>query len=127
VGLCIIHREYFVSSSMDPIIGGGYPYCCDRIFNNTPFFTNEGTCYTTKEDIVESYASSMSSIKIWLNISEEASPGICPLFSSRSRNYISPSSPPPPPPSTSRSTPFTILITQNFQLTHNFQNYTCFS
>jgi hypothetical protein len=75
--------EYYVSSSMDSTGGRGYPYCCDRIFNNTPFFTNEGTCYTTKEDIVESYASSMSSIKIWLNISEEASPGICPFFARR--------------------------------------------
>jgi hypothetical protein len=80
VTFCEIHRELYVSSGYDPTGDKAFPYCCDRIFDNTPFFTNEGTCYTTKEDIVEKFASSMSSIKIWLNISEEASPGICPLF-----------------------------------------------
>jgi hypothetical protein len=75
VGFCEIHRKFYNSASMDSV-DGAFPYCCDRIFNNTPFFTNEGTCYTTKEEIVETYASSISSIKVWLNISERASPGM---------------------------------------------------
>jgi hypothetical protein len=79
VTFCDIHSEVYLSPAIDTT-DGAFPYCCERIFNNTPFFTNEGTCYTTKEDIVENYASSMSSIKIWLNISEEASPGIYTLF-----------------------------------------------
>jgi len=49
--------------------------CCGALFNPTPFFTSAGTCFTTNQQILEVLPFTFSSIKIWLNLQSDNSPG----------------------------------------------------
>ena len=55
--------------------------CCDVLFDPKPFFTFEGTCFTTKAEVTETYPSLAMSIKIWLLMEENKSPGKMDKFS----------------------------------------------
>ena len=74
VKFCEIHRRILM----------GKPYgsisCCKEIFNQKPFFTTLGTCYTTNVSIWESYPFTFSNIKVWLDVRTNSSPGNDPYF-----------------------------------------------
>ena len=36
---------------------------------------NQGTCFTSAENVIENYPSSVASIRVWLNMNEDTSPG----------------------------------------------------
>ena len=53
----------------------GHPKsCCGFFFQEKPFFTYQGTCFTTKETVTEFYPASSASIRVWLYMNESASP-----------------------------------------------------
>ena len=69
--MCEIHREFFPSSSIHP----GHPKsCCGYFFQTKPFFSYQGTCFTTKETVIETFPGSIASIRVWLSTNESASP-----------------------------------------------------
>ncbi len=69
--VCEVHRAFYMANHMwdDP-----FPSCCDEFFDQEPIFTNEGTCYTTKKAVVETVASTVSSLKVWTMMDEEELP-----------------------------------------------------
>ena len=71
IPLCEIHRTFYMSPVMHP----GHPKsCCGFFFQEKPFFTYQGTCFTTKETVTEFYPASSASIRVWLYMNESASP-----------------------------------------------------
>ena len=71
IPMCEIHREFYPSTSIHP----GHPKpCCGYFFEKKPFFTYQGTCFTTNEAVTETYPSSTASIRVWLDNKESASP-----------------------------------------------------
>jgi hypothetical protein len=75
VFFCEDHRKFYSSPHIDPT--NNFKSCCSEFFDPKPFFTNEGTCFTTKKDVVETYPSPTSSLKIWLMQNEDEAPGEC--------------------------------------------------
>ncbi len=73
--------------SDDPLAPKRFPRCCGTFFDTEPIFTSTGVCFTSKMKIVETYPSSLSSVKIWLNTNMKNTPGrraseafgVCPL------------------------------------------------
>ena len=45
------------------------------MFNEKPFFTGHGTCYTTNAVLFERFPFSFSNIKVWLDAQTSQSPG----------------------------------------------------
>ncbi len=71
ITLCEVHREFYLSSpDIDP-----KEKCCNAIFNPVPFFSHTGTCFTTHAEIIETLPFTFSSIKVWLNMRSDNSPG----------------------------------------------------
>lgn len=49
----------------------GAPTCCEMLFDfENPFFLTTGTCYTTNKEIKETIPSSLSNVRIWLDLDE---------------------------------------------------------
>ncbi len=76
VTFCEVHRRFYVRSrDRGDDFSSVLPACCDVFFERKPMFTNVGTCYTSKTDVVENYASISSTLKVWVNFNKEDSPG----------------------------------------------------
>jgi hypothetical protein len=76
IGFCEIHRRFLQGSHRSD--GSPTPKnqsCCGQLFNPTPFFSSSGTCFTTHGRVWENFPYTFSSIKIWLNVWEDNSPG----------------------------------------------------
>ncbi len=52
-----------------------FPSCCEAFFDDEPIFTNEGTCYSTRREVIETMASTVSSVRVWLHMNESNLPG----------------------------------------------------
>lgn len=61
---CDVHDERYVRGVYG-MADGNYS-CCDALFHPTPFFSNFGTCYTTKEEIVETFPYVFRALQIWM-------------------------------------------------------------
>jgi hypothetical protein len=71
VEYCVVHGTFAVS----PVRGfQNFPYCCDILFDRRPFFSEAGTCFTTNASVQEFYASTLSSIKIYLTVDSHNTP-----------------------------------------------------
>lgn len=64
---CEVHRRPYYSNETHS--------CCKEMFNEKPFFTSLGTCYTTNAVLFERFPFSFSNIKIWLDAQTSQSPG----------------------------------------------------
>ncbi len=71
---CEDHKTFHASSGFSDTFGGSVSSCCNKFFNTVPFFTAAGTCYTTNVDIIETFPSVYSSIRMWLYVNETHSP-----------------------------------------------------
>ena len=61
VFFCEIHRKFYITPAMDTS-GAFNNSCCDgNYFNSEPIFTNEGTCFTTTKEILETVPAASSS------------------------------------------------------------------
>ena len=74
--MCEIHSKYYFSSNA---VDTGET-CCGTIFSPIPFFSNAGTCFTSHAEIWEFTPFTYSSIKVWLNIQTDNSPGLSFFF-----------------------------------------------
>ncbi len=70
---CEIHRRMYTTPRD---ASNELPSCCGKVFDSAPFFTYEGTCYTTKMEIREFLPSSISSIRVWLINNKTNTPGM---------------------------------------------------
>ena len=71
IAMCEIHREFYPSSNIHP----GHPRsCCGYFFQEKPFFSYQGTCFTTKETVTVAFPASPASIRIWTYVNQSASP-----------------------------------------------------
>ena len=67
VRYCEVHRRPYYSNETHN--------CCKEMFNEKPFFTSLGTCYTTNAVLFERFPFSFSNIKVWLDAQTSQSPG----------------------------------------------------
>ena len=67
VRYCEVHRRPYYSNETHT--------CCKKLFNEEPFFTSLGTCYTTNTVLFEHFPFSFSNIKIWLDAGTSQFPG----------------------------------------------------
>ena len=71
IAMCEIHREFYPNSNIHP----GHPKsCCGYFFQEKPFFSYQGTCFTTKETVTVAFPASPASIRIWTYVNQSASP-----------------------------------------------------
>ena len=55
--------------------------CCKIVFDSRPFFSREGTCFTTKQRIIETTPYAFSSVKLWVHTEIVPAPGMhCPVI-----------------------------------------------
>ena len=71
IAMCEIHREFYPSSNIHI---GHSKSCCGYFFQEKPFFSYQGTCFTTKETVTVVFPASPASIRIWTFFNESASP-----------------------------------------------------
>ena len=64
VNFCDIHSKFLFSNHSKDILKG--KTCCESYFNMEPRFTYSGTCYTTRQLVLETVPSIFSSITLWL-------------------------------------------------------------
>ena len=64
VNFCDIHSKFLFSNHSKDILKG--KTCCESYFNMEPRFTYTGTCYTTRQLVLETIPSIFSSITLWL-------------------------------------------------------------
>ena len=64
VNFCDIHSKFLFSNHSKDILKG--KTCCESYFNMEPRFTYTGTCYTTRQLVLETVPSIFSSITLWL-------------------------------------------------------------
>lgn len=67
VRFCEVHRRIYNGQNSSKS-------CCEEIFNQIPFFTTMGTCYSTNTTIWESYPFTFSNIKVWLDAKTKKTP-----------------------------------------------------
>ena len=65
VVFCEIHGAY-----INPDV------CCRDIFHAQPFFSREGTCFSTKQRILETSPYAFNSVRFWVDMSLTPTPGI---------------------------------------------------
>jgi hypothetical protein len=74
ITLCEVHSRILFSGAHHP----AEKKCCGTLFNPVPFFSHAGTCFTTHATVYERSAFTFSSVKVWLNVESENSPGAVP-------------------------------------------------
>ena len=81
IPVCEVHRHFYMSPKYS---SSGGPTCCEIMFSNQePIFGASGTCYTTNVKINETLPSSLSNIRIWLDLDEEHRPSKINILSRR--------------------------------------------
>ncbi len=70
---CEEHRKFYVQEGIPQY--EGFPVCCGSLFEEEPFFSPAGTCFTSKVQIKETFPSINSNIRMWLSTRKEISPG----------------------------------------------------
>ena len=63
---------FYIHDDLDPT--DSFDNCCKSLFGRKPFFNTAGTCFSTQEEIVETFPATFSSLKIWLNFNRQHLP-----------------------------------------------------
>lgn len=61
---CEVHKQFYNGPA------GADNACCGQFFDPTPIFSYQGTCYTTKFQVMETLPYIYNSIKLWVLMSE---------------------------------------------------------
>ena len=61
---CEVHRKMYFDSWTIEVLNISEKSCCETLFESKPFFTLEGTCFSTKIDIEEKLAGLFESFQI---------------------------------------------------------------
>ena len=71
ISFCDIHNNYFATD--EPDLPDDFN-CCKMYFDESPTFSTQGTCFTTKKNILERTSFVFDGIKIWIHSDVEDRP-----------------------------------------------------